>query len=398
MEDQGLKTKDQGLKTNDQGPRTKHQGLRDLAADIYTCNRTRCGFCREECPVYRLEGYETYSCRGKMLVARGLLEGTLQPSQALADLLAACALCGYCQARCALQNVAVVEALRAEMAAAGYVIPATQASVDSLRTQGSIYGQMPEVSRRGTTPLYLGCLYRTKPQELHTALSVLERLGFDPLIAPEACCGYLAEATGFPADFAIAQARFREVYEPYLEQEILTLCPTCTITLRDRYGLRVKHALVAVAERLADPAVAAKLDRNVLAGRRATYHDPCHLGRMLGVMEEPRAALRALGIELVEMPQNRYFSACCGGGGGLTQAHPKLSVEIGKNRVREAYATGAETIITACPTCQPTLLKAASRVANEIDVFLDVLDLWELLRQALEPGDERPMTKDEASP
>ncbi len=76
--------------------------LEKLADDVYTCNRTRCGFCREECPVYHIKQLETYSCRGKMLVARGLLEGALHPSAELAEMLNECALCGYCQARCAL--------------------------------------------------------------------------------------------------------------------------------------------------------------------------------------------------------------------------------------------------------------------------------------------------------
>jgi Fe-S oxidoreductase len=47
-------------------------------------------------------------------------------------------------------------------------------------------------------------------------------------------------------------------------------------------------------------------------------------------------------------------------------------------------AVGVDTIVTACPTCQPTLLRGAGRLANELDLFVDVLDLWELLDQALD--------------
>jgi Fe-S oxidoreductase len=72
----------------------KIQDLKSYQEDIYTCNRTRCGFCREECPVYRITRYETFSCRGKMLVARGLMEGLLEPSKEMADMLDKCLLCG----------------------------------------------------------------------------------------------------------------------------------------------------------------------------------------------------------------------------------------------------------------------------------------------------------------
>jgi Fe-S oxidoreductase len=155
------------------------------------------------------------------------------------------------------------------------------------------------------------------------------------------------------------------------------VCPTCTITLRDAYGLNVRHALVTVAERLDELHL-----RPV--SMKAAYHDPCHLGRMLGVTEEPRAILEALGIDLVEMEHNRTFSTCCGGGGGLSAVDERASVEIAKNRVRDALHVGVENIITVCPTCGPTLLRAAGRLANEVDVFVDIHDLWALLDVALE--------------
>jgi Fe-S oxidoreductase len=351
--------------------------LQKYADDIYTCNRTRCGFCREECPVYRVKRLETYSCRGKMLVARALIEGTLQPSVEMADMLNECALCGYCQARCALHNLEVIEALRTTLVEAGFPTGAHAATVQKIVETGSLFGEQQPIRRPGTTPLYLGCIYRSRPAEVRRIVSVLERAGFDPLIADEACCGYIVGNTGFAEDLDEAQARFREVYGDYLDQEILTVCPTCTITLRDAYGLKVRHALVAVAERL---------DQLHLrpASMKATYHDPCHLGRMLGVTEEPRAILEALGIDLVEMEHNRTFSTCCGGGGGLSAVDERASVEIAKNRVRDALQVGVENIITVCPTCGPTLLRAAGRLANEVDVFVDVHDLWALLDDALE--------------
>jgi Fe-S oxidoreductase len=184
-------------------------------------------------------------------------------------------------------------------------------------------------------------------------------------------------AIGFEDEFEKAQARFRQVYGPHLDSEILTVCPTCTATLGEEYGLRVKHALVAVAEKLE------ALDLKPL-NRRVTYHDPCHLGRMLGVFEEPRRIMAALGLEVVEMEHHGVFSTCCGGGGGVLDVDRKLAVEVAKNRVRDAVAVGVDTIVTACPTCQPTLLRGAGRLANELDLFVDVLDLWELLDRALE--------------
>jgi Fe-S oxidoreductase len=350
--------------------------LEQYADDIYTCNRTRCGFCREECPVYRIKQLETYSCRGKMLVARGLLEGMLEPSVEMAEMLNECALCGYCQARCALHNLDVVTALRTTLVEAGYAAGVHAANTRRIAETGSLFDAPTPIRREGAARLYLGCLYRSQLAEVAKVVSVLERSGIDPLITDEACCGYIVEGTGFAAEFETVRGRFREVYPTRPDEEILTLCPTCTITLRDKYGLKVKHALVALAERLPG------LELRPVT-MKATYHDPCHLGRMLGVTEEPRAILAALGVGLVEMEHSRTFSTCCGGGGGLTAVDPQVSIEVAKNRVRDALQVGVEHIVTACPTCAPTLLRAAGRLANEVDVFVDVHDLWDLLDQAL---------------
>jgi Fe-S oxidoreductase len=352
--------------------------LERYAEDIYTCNRTRCGFCIAECPVYRVKGFEAYSSRGKMMIARGLLEGLLEPSEELQEVLEGCLLCGYCQARCALSNLEIFTLLRRRLAEQGLSAPQLEEKVSRIVEEGVLFDRPVDLRREGTVPLYLGCLYQSKPVEVRKIISVLERCGIDPLVVEETCCGYLAEATGFTADFERIQRTLREAYGDQADKEILTLCPTCTITLRDRYGLNVKHAIVAVAERIQE------LSPRQLE-MRATYHDPCHLGRMLGVLDEPREILRALGVELVEMEHNRMFSTCCGGGGGVADTDPDLAMEVAKNRVRDALEAGVDTIITVCPTCEPTLLRAASRLANEVGVFVEVRGLWDLLDEALPP-------------
>ena len=350
--------------------------LEQLAEDIYTCNRSRCGFCLADCPVYRVKGFEAYTSRGKMMIARGLLEGLIEPSAEVQEVLDCCLLCGYCQARCALNNLEVFTSLRARLNQEGLSAPQHGQKVERIVEEGFLFDRPAPLKREGTTPLYLGCLYQSKPVEARTIISVLQRAGLDPLVVEETCCGYFAEAAGFEEDFERIQERFTEIYGDVSGQEILSLCPTCTVTLRDRYDLKVKHAIVALAERM-EQLNPRQLDL------KATYHDPCHLGRMLGIFDEPRDILRALGVEVVEMEHNRTFSNCCGGGGGVADTDPDLALEVAKNRVRDALEVGVETIITVCPTCEPTLLRAASRLANEVGVFVDVRGLWNLLDEAL---------------
>jgi Fe-S oxidoreductase len=43
----------------------------------------------------------------------------------------------------------------------------------------------------------------------------------------------------------------------------------------------------------------------------------------------------------------------------------EISDRMGQARMEEAVATGAEMVVTACPTCEQTLKKAARAVADK---------------------------------
>ena len=349
--------------------------------DIYTCNRTRCGFCREECPVYRVNRFETFSCRGKMLVARGLMEELLEPSKEMAEILDRCLLCGYCQARCALKNIDIITAMRQHMVQKGLTAQIHQENTNKILRDGKLFETQKLMKRQGNTPFYIGCLYRSREKELSTIFSVCDRLDLHPQVGEETCCGYIIEATGFSNEFEEARVRCKEGMVVHGNKNILTLCPTCTITLKERYELPVHHAILAVHQQLKEPDMGKKIKRLNL---RATYHDPCHLGRMLGIFEEPREILHRLGVEIVEMKHHRYFSTCCGGGGGLTMVDDALSMEISKNRLRDAMDAGVDTIVTVCPTCETILNRGALRLLNETGEDIEVLNLWDLLVQSLQ--------------
>jgi Fe-S oxidoreductase len=308
------------------------------------------------------------------------MEGLLEPSKEMAEMLERCLLCGYCQARCALKNMDIIMAMRNLTVREGF---ATKIHIDNaakILKEGQLFDSSALAKCEGEIPFYIGCLYRSRLKELSTVFSVLERLDIHPRVGEETCCGYIVEATGFFHEFEKARIRCKENLSTKGNDITLTLCPTCTITLKEKYGLPIQHAILAVHQRLKEPEVAKKLKPLNL---RATYHDPCHLGRMLGIFEEPREILQRLGVNIIEMDHNRYFSTCCGGGGGLRTVDDSLSIEIAKNRVRDAFNVGAEMIITTCPTCESTLLRASGRLMNQIDKFIDVQSLWDLLDQSL---------------
>ena len=105
-----------------------------------------------------------------------------------------------------------------------------------------------------------------------------------------------------------------------------------------------------------------------------TSHDPCYLGRYAQTTDEPRALLARAGADVQEPERNRENPYCCGAGGGLlfedTDAEP--GTRISDVRVGQLRATGAGTIVTACPFCS-IMLKGAQSSASGADV--QVVDL-----------------------
>lgn len=103
---------------------------------------------------------------------------------------------------------------------------------------------------------------------------------------------------------------------------------------------------------------------------RVTYHDPCNVGRKLGVYEPPRELIRAVAAEFVELWPNRKFSICCGGGGSVGQ-----NTDMGKKRLEHARSkhdqimrTGANIITTSCQNCLSQLNDLQARYEMPIEV------------------------------
>jgi len=96
-------------------------------------------------------------------------------------------------------------------------------------------------------------------------------------------------------------------------------------------------------------------------GRKVTvsYHDPCILGRGLGIYDPPRELLTFFkGVTLLELTRNRKNSYCCGAGDGTRgNAFPEYSKWIARERIEEFRETKADILITSCSYCKDMFKK-----------------------------------------
>jgi Fe-S oxidoreductase len=105
-----------------------------------------------------------------------------------------------------------------------------------------------------------------------------------------------------------------------------------------------------------------------------TFHDPCYLGRYAGKVDEPRDLLTRFGADIREPERNRDNPFCCGAGGGLLFAdkEEEPGSRISDVRFKQLQATGANTVVTACPFCS-IMLKGAQASAGADTQFVDLM-------------------------
>ena len=137
----------------------------------------------------------------------------------------------------------------------------------------------------------------------------------------------------------------------------------------------VVHHTALLAELLDAGAIEMGPDKAV----RATYHDPCYLGRYNGEFDAPRRLIAASGYQLVEMGRSRENSFCCGAGGGRIWAGDEGVLERpSENRIKEALALGDISVfVVACP--KDKVMYSAAVDALGAKDRLRVLDVVELI-------------------
>ena len=350
----------------------KELKLKNLEKEMNVC--IRCAYCFEECPVIKEMQWDTDSARGKVILSYGLLTGDLQPSQYIADKLFRCTFCRDCLERCPSKVgiLDIITAARARLITEGFASDTQKHVINNIDSTGNIYGDKEVISQNqeGTIPLFVGCQYLSRPNKTKKYIKILEKLGIKPLVKKEICCGFPMEVLGFEKELKTHEEKFKKTF-PY--NEAITFCPTCTVFLKEGYGIQAQHVLQVIADKTPQAQL----------GIKVTYHDPCDFSRGLKILDEPRWILKKLGVEIVEMKQNKGQSRCCGGGGGILMTDQKLSNDIAKKRIYEAIQTGVDTIVTSCPTCETTLKKAASEISESEGKTVSVKSIEDIIWMGL---------------
>ena len=367
----------------------------DRCIKCSTCKYSYKDF-EKSCPSGEKFLFESYWASGRIRIIRGVLNGDLEWTEELIDPIFACTTCGACMDACQAPHadyiVEMIEALR-ELAVKKIGPAKSQKFLvtrceDSCNPYGEPNSNNVELKKEYDLPdkaewvYFIGCTSNYRQKSLRdSTLRFLKKSGIDFTLIDEHCCTSPMIRTG--------QLSIVDEYMKYnIDQiknagatKVITSCAGCYKTLTkdfERFGnelsLEVYHSLELVKKLLDEKKIVFKSEYN----KTVTYHDPCHLGRHMGIYELPREIYKQIpGLNLVEMKRNRNFAWCCGAGGGVKIGYPDWALEISKERLEEAKETGATIITSTCPFCKTNLTDAN----NDYNFEFEVLDMMEIIDQ-----------------
>ena len=397
--------------------RNKVPRMPRIAKALTQC--VQCGYCIDVCEAHDRTPWESVTARGKIYymnqldkVGFGIVDMALgrkiSISPDFVDAMYKCTGCGNCEAVChsLIHLVDLWEDVRAWLVENGHgPMPAHKVMYDRIEEVYNPYGEdpqerdawWPEDVEKNAVPdvlFFAGCTGSYRMQELASAgVTVLSRAGVTvgTMGPDEWCCTSPIIRTGardLSPDFSKHTV---ETADGTGAKDMVMTCSGCYKTILNdagKYYAKTGQNVYHFSQYVEDLISQRKLPFNNEFVAKATYHDPCHLGRHAGVYESPRNVInRIKGIEFVEMYRNRELSRCCGAGGGYKSQYGDNAIAIAGERVKDAEEVGADLIITTCPFCVLNLRQGAKKVGSKVKV----MDLAEILLEVTGPKiEEKP--------
>jgi len=392
---------------------------------------SRCGACQAFCPLYSATGLEHMVARGKIELVELLQNDKLEWNSAMEEIFSLCLLCGNCGENCPnkVQGDKIVREARKDLVKTKGLPIIKRSIFEHFLTKGGrlsllarllyLYQQcgfqklirgtkileklpgnlgskealLPYLSAKEfrknvsrinkvenkvmTVGYFTGCMTNyIYPQIGHSLLKILKAHNVEVIIPEQGCCGIPALASGDYQTFSELALRNVKEFNSIPMDYIITDCATCLGTLLEYPALigennqstdivnkviDVSNFLVKVLK--IKPPTTAAGHQDVI-----TYHDPCHLKKIEGGRQNPRALLKNF------YGQNSFVELatadkCCGCAGSFNLSHYNLSQKVVQPKMQELEQINADYLCTGCPACIMQLQHAVKKAGLSTKVL-----------------------------
>jgi len=398
-----------------------HKIVEPYYDEAYNC--IRCGVCQAHCPVFAVEKHEGTVARGKIRLVRELVEGKLELTPRMREMMELCLGCGACSENCppkvrgdkiviaartqfvedkglpfifniglrwVLKNPAMTQGVFSSLGisratATNKLLPKKLKKLEEIipplpkETFWDLYKKRKPFKSDKKVGYFVGCMTNLVFPEVGMAiLDVLENKGYEVVVPKAVCCGIPHYSSGDQITAHELAGKNMNIFKEKNVEVILTDCGSCGGTLKEyaewfnsdeakSFSAKVRD----VSEFLVNEVNVEPGDKEVNA--KVTYHDSCHLNRAMKVKAEPRKLLKSIkGLEYLEAEE---ADRCCGGAGTFSFKQYDISMKILKRKIDNAENTGAEIFAVGCPSCRIQLSHGVNKYGQNIKKVMHPVEL-----------------------
>jgi len=319
---------------------------------IHACSS--CGICLDSCQMTKLD-----SCNGQSYY---FIRKLREPSGISENRMMNCLMCGRCSADCPVQvdtlSIRMNERIRMN---------------DDLAFDYEYLDQPGKKVPRSRIAFFGGCMTQLVPGVTASMKKIFDFYDEDYVMIDETesiCCGRPLFLSGQKKAYFEIMKYTRERILSCKPDLIITSCPICLTTFRNHYFFPVpvihhtQYLESMISQGLLPPGQ---------SDIKTVYHDPCELGRYLGIYSEPRRVLCNI-VQLQNKAYKQNQGLCCGGSIADLEMDFEEKRSIAENAIQQLITPDTRLLATACPLCKITF-----RTPN----IIPVRDVAELYAEAL---------------
>ena len=308
--------------------------LKSFEKDLNKCSK--CGLCQSACPIFKLTKNECAVSKGKFAMLYGVTKGDLKLSENINKYLDMCLKCGKCNKFCpsGIDVLQIINTAKYEY------------NKNKYRLFFSLFSKIINFFKKNKNNnsriiYFRGCVNNIFPQTDRYIKKIFKDIeirepNFD-------CCGLPFLSEGGLEEFINSAKHNCELLKDY--DYVVTDCASCESTLLE-YPKYIdceldKEKFINWGDLIAKKGLKFSFKKPV----KVTFHKPCHLKDDSFFKKIMRTC------ENIEYIKMNDYDECCGFAGSFGIKNHKLSKELSIRKAKNIIKTGAQYVVTSCPSC-----------------------------------------------
>ncbi len=178
------------------------------------------------------------------------------------------------------------------------------------------------------------------------------------------CCGKTTKALGQVEAFKERYAELQKEIDRVGAEEIIVACQSCYVTMKQYSPKQRVRSLWEVLPEIGLPTLS--VGRGAGSDLTIAIHDSCPTRDVPEIFDGIRQIMNTMGYAVEEPPHTREETRCCGFGGMVVPANPKLAKRVMERRTAEVKS---DVMVTYCAACRESMIMGGKKALHILDLI-----------------------------